>query len=467
MRVVDSYLHGGECGRINRYINCSMHPMLLVLVSLLVYLVGVDSATLLVPPPAVQRGAARLVVEEVQKTVAETGSSTFLPYPRGKKFSDELFVSLFGTAGGVIAIREGIMRLKNVGDEFSRTLSEARISLVSGAVAKAISIGMIHPLDTIKTRSQLDPAHVANLPPLSASNIFGGIKTSLFGAVPYGAITFASYEVIKTKMLANFGSKIRPEILLVSSAIMGDLIGSLWYCPIDLLKISKQSGMYSNSVEAFSSILKTRGVMGLYQGMAGHVIRDVPYRAIQLPMFDVLKTTWLEHKDREAMKLALAQRERVLLELEAKKKAKEEKNGLYRVYSRVKGAIRPPSGKEATEKLLLARKTKVLQPMEAMVLGGIASSIAAFATTPLDLLRTRLMTASLPDQSISTTVRALGSIAKDIVTHEGPMEFFRGTGLRVAYMGPGAGIFFLVFEYSKSELYRRDQEKEQRLLAAA
>ena len=114
----------------------------------------------------------------------------------------------------------------------------------------------------------------------------------------------------------------------------------------------------------------------------------------------------------------------------------------------------------------MVRKAQVLKPIEAMILGGIASSVAALATTPLDLLRTRLMTATLPDQSISTTVRALGSIASDIIRHEGPGEFFRGTGLRVAYMGPGAGLFFLVFEYSKSELLKKQERERQQLQVA-
>ena len=74
--------------------------------------------------------------------------------------------------------------------------------------------------------------------------------------------------------------------------------------------------------------------------MAGHVTRDVPYRAIQLPVFDVLKTALLEHKEKEEMKRALAAREIRRLKLAAEKRAKEEKK-LYRLYSRVRDAIRP------------------------------------------------------------------------------------------------------------------------------
>lgn len=402
-----------------------------------------NAASLGASPTAMRPSAVKSVSLDVRKTISDQSSG----------------FSVNGLIGKVTGDR--LSGLKKVPGDLRKTLSEARVSLMSGAMAKAVSITITHPLDTFKTRKQLDPTRSANLPPLSMSTLFGGIKTSLFGAVPYGALTFASYEVIKKKMLSSFGNKIRPEILLVSSAIMGDLIGSLWYCPIDILKIYKQSGMYENSVDGFKAILKNRGLKGFYQGMPGHVIRDVPYRAIQLPVFDVLKTAYLEHKEKEEMELAMARWEKRRLELAAQKRAKEEKK-LYRIYSRIKDAVKPPSGEEVTEKLLLDRKRKVLQPMEAMVIGSIASSIAALATTPLDLLRTRLMTATLPDQSISTTVRALGSIATDIVRHEGPGEFFRGTGLRVAYMGPGAGLFFLVFEKSKSELLKKQERERER-----
>lgn len=424
---------------MNMFGHLQKNALLLLLV--LVYCLTQSHAV--ASPTALRPFRVTSVTSEVGKTLSE---------PRGVQ-------SGAFSANDVIKVAGDGLR------EFSRMLQESRVSLMSGAMAKAVSIAITHPLDTFKTRKQLDPAHIASLPPLSISTLFGGIKTSLFGAVPYGAITFASYEVIKKKMLSKFGTKIRPEILLVSSAIMGDLIGSLWYCPIDILKICKQSGMYENSVDGFKAILKTRGFSGFYQGMAGHVIRDVPYRAIQLPVFDVLKTALLEHKEKEEMKRALAAREIRRLKLAAEKRAKEEKK-LYRLYSRVRDAIRPPSGEEVTEKLLLVRKVQVLKPIEAMILGGIASSVAALATTPLDLLRTRLMTATLPDQSISTTVRALGSIASDIIRHEGPGEFFRGTGLRVAYMGPGAGLFFLVFEYSKSELLKKQERERQQLQVA-
>jgi hypothetical protein len=364
--------------------------------------------------------------------------------------------------------RSHVQGLRNVitgaADELKKGVADARICLVSGAIAKAVAISTMHPIDTIKTRNQLCPEQLALLPPLKVKHIFRGIKTSLFGAVPYGAITFASYEVIKTKMLTNFGEKVRPEILLVQSAVMADLIGSLWVCPADMMKIGTQSGMYKSTLEACRSILKAHGPMGFYQGFAGHVIRDVPFRAIQLPVFDVMKTAYLAHKEEVAVKKAEKERERRIRErAEAAQKAVMRKKTLR---SRVYAKVKPTPAEELTDEVLV-RTVQPLDPLESMVIGTFASVIAAAATAPLDLLRTRLMTAHLPDQGVVTTLRALSGIARDIVRHEGPAEFFRGTGLRVAYMGPTCGLFFLVFEASKNTLYQREKEfkKKKQLLA--
>lgn len=130
-------------------------------------------------------------------------------------------------AAHVSTKRSPIDVVKGFAAEFAQTVSDSRDHLKAGAAARGISIFLLYPLDTIKTRLQCSPAVRATMPPLLLKNVFRGVFGSLAGQIPYGMLTFGSYEVYKGKLLAAF-PKQRPEALYVLAAIMGDLTGSFW-----------------------------------------------------------------------------------------------------------------------------------------------------------------------------------------------------------------------------------------------
>ena len=222
-------------------------------------------------------------------------------------------------------VKMSITKLKKAADEIGEMIADSRVSLVAGAIGKAVAVTITYPVDTYKTRAQLNPENLAKMP---KTHIYSGVKTSLFGAVPYGAITFASYEVIKKKMLATFAGKVRPEPLLMVSAILGDLVGSLWFLPAEMVKMSRQSGLYDSSFSAARGIIEKSGLLGFYQGLPGHLLRDVPFRAIQLPVYDLIKSAWLEHKNEKAREEYLIKRDKRRKEREVELAAKKRKRGL-------------------------------------------------------------------------------------------------------------------------------------------
>lgn len=62
-----------------------------------------------------------------------------------------------------------------------------------------------YPLDTIKTRLHLGRAlGVPSLP-----DMYRGLASSLVGQVPYGMLTFGTYEIYKTALLQRF--PVRPS----------------------------------------------------------------------------------------------------------------------------------------------------------------------------------------------------------------------------------------------------------------
>lgn len=85
---------------------------------------------------------------------------------------------------------------------------------------------------------------------------------------------------------------------------------------------------------------------------------------------------------------------------------------------------------------------------ENCVAGSVAGGLAAAVTTPLDVVKTRLMTQSASDAGrYKGVVDALRRIAQE----EGTAALFSGIGPRVMWIALGGSIFFGAFE----ELSRR------------
>lgn len=78
-------------------------------------------------------------------------------------------------AGGAPADPKGPLLL------FLNTIKEARRHLAAAAVARSVSIFAMYPVDTIKTRIQMDQANALRL-----SGLYNGVSGSLLGQVPYG-----------------------------------------------------------------------------------------------------------------------------------------------------------------------------------------------------------------------------------------------------------------------------------------
>jgi len=141
---------------------------------------------------------------------------------------------------------------------FTNIIMDARRHLVAAAAARSISIFGMYPVDTIKTRIQMEQDA-----PFRLAGIYGGVSGSLLGQVPYGVLTFGSYEVYKKALLSRFPN-VEPIFLYALSAIMGDLTGSGWLCPSEVVKQQMQAGMYASTGEAVRTILKKQGFAGKF-----------------------------------------------------------------------------------------------------------------------------------------------------------------------------------------------------------
>ena len=99
-----------------------------------------------------------------------------------------------------------VSSINNLGSSFITTIKEAKTHIVAGAVARGVSIFAMYPLDTIKTRLQMKSKESLRdtLSALSITQLFSGVGGSLIGQIPYGMLTFGSYETYKKKLIEKF-----------------------------------------------------------------------------------------------------------------------------------------------------------------------------------------------------------------------------------------------------------------------
>ena len=85
-------------------------------------------------------------------------------------------------------------------------------------------------------------------------------------------LTFGSYEIYKEALLKKFPD-VKPAFVYTLAAIMGDVTGSGWLCPSEVMKQQLQAGIYPSMVEAAKGIYKKSGLGGFYQGFTGGLAR--------------------------------------------------------------------------------------------------------------------------------------------------------------------------------------------------
>lgn len=94
--------------------------------------------------------------------------------------------------------------------------------------------------------------------------------------------------------------------------------------------------------------------------------------------------------------------------------------------------------------------------------GSVAGAISAGLTTPLDVIKTRVMLARRGDGGVDAPVRV-----KEIVrgiAREGPGAFWRGITPRVTWIGIGGAVFLGSYQYASNTLEgRREAQAEKGL----
>jgi len=257
-------------------------------------------------------------------------------------------------------------------------------SLLAGASAGTAVDLLFFPLDTLKTRLQSSQGFVRAG---GFKGVYRGVGSVLIGSAPGAAAFFTTYDHLKQTLPAPLAHP--SPFNHVVAASVGEMVACLVRVPVEVVKSRTQTGSYglkASSFDALRRVVAADGFFGLYRGFGMTIAREIPFTSIQFPLYEFLKTR----------------------------------------VSRSLGH-RP------------------LEAYEAALCGSVAGGVAAAITTPLDVLKTRVMLDLRdPSKPSPSPLTRLTSIYKS----EGPSALFSGVVPRTLWISAGGAVFLGVYEWS-------------------
>ncbi len=256
---------------------------------------------------------------------------------------------------------------------------------VSGVCAGVFVETLFYPLDTIKTRLQAARGGGGGGGNANLfKGVFNGLSKNIAGCVPATALFFLAYEPTKRYLERMLPSEQNYAAMFAAGAT-GCLASSIVRVPTEVIKTRAQTG---NKVQSLGGILRASGITGLFVGYGSFLIRDLPFDAIEFSLYEEAKISYAKWRGRTPSEVSRA---------------------------------------------------------EATVLGATAGGITGFVTTPLDVIKTRLMT----DTCTINPLKGVVDCGTRIVREEGAKALFRGASPRVAWISLGGGAFFGVLESAR------------------
>ena len=269
--------------------------------------------------------------------------------------------------------------------------------LLAGAVAGVCVDVVLFPLDTIKTRMQ---SAVGFRGSGGFQNIYAGIGSAAIGSAPSAALFFATYEHTKAALLPHIqhgADRSRYEPLVhCGAAAVAEMVACLVRVPTDNIKQKRQAGLFATTQATVTHIVSGRGLGGFYVGYLSTIMREVPFSLIQFPLYEAMKRYYHTHHSL------------------------------------------------STEP----------QPAAYAVMGSLSGSVAAALTTPMDVVKTRMML-----RRGGEGAGALGVVGtmREVYAEGGVARLFSGVGPRVLWIGLGGAVFLGGYETAKALLSKWDQ----------
>lgn len=205
-------------------------------------------------------------------------------------------------------------------------------------------------------------------------SLYQGLGPAAIASAPSAAIFFGTYEYMK-RSIPGPGSSVFAN---GSAAAVAEVAACVFKVPFEVVKqrLQVSSTHTRGTPRMLGQIYRTEGLRGCYSGLGATMAREIPFGFIQMPVYEILK-------------------------------------------SRIIG-----KGENSD-----------LSSVQACACGAVAGGVAAAATCPIDVWKTRLM---LGNKNVTIM---------SILEKEGMKSLFAGLTPRVIWISLGGSIFFGAYEF--------------------
>lgn len=188
-------------------------------------------------------------------------------------------------------------------------LPDAVTSLLAGSIAGAVGVGAAFPLDTLKTKQQVEIENCSRIqydispsgemsikraPPSSVldtiaetwssqglAGFYGGVQTSMVGQA-----------LIKATAFSVNNAALHADYTLVAAAATAGLVTAFLAVPVDRIKVLMQTGSFDSELECFQSVLKSEGIKGLLTtGLVPTLFREVPAYTLYFYLYGIFMSS--------------------------------------------------------------------------------------------------------------------------------------------------------------------------------
>jgi solute carrier family 25 (mitochondrial S-adenosylmethionine transporter), member 26 len=231
--------------------------------------------------------------------------------------------------------------------------------------------------------------------------MYAGLPSALLGSMPSAASFFVVYDGIKRQLIHDKTPASQQAYAHMLASSLGEIAACAIRVPTEVVKQRAQAGLFGGSaLLSFQDILRLRNTDGyvtmvreLYRGAGVTIMREIPFTIVQFSLWEYFKSAYSEQQHKSQ-----------------------------------------------------GRQQGLVTGVESALFGSLAGAIAAGFTTPLDVLKTRIMLARRDTSNAAERSGAL-RILHTIWTQDGLAGLFRGFVPRVGWISTGGAIFLGTYQY--------------------
>ncbi|KAF1803831.1 mitochondrial carrier domain-containing protein [Mucor lusitanicus] len=281
-----------------------------------------------------------------------------------------------------------------------------------GGAASCVAAIVVHPFDLTKVRLQntkgsMNHGMFSTMVKIAQNEgffkLYAGLSASILRQATYSTVRFGVYEKLKDYIQSTTQQKANVGQLLICSSVAGALGGACGN-PGDVINVRMQNDgqlppqqrrNYKHAIDGIIRISKEEGTTALFRGLGPNINRAILMTSSQCVSYDMFKAILLNHTPMQ---------------------------------------------------------DGIALHLTSSVLAGL---VATTVCSPVDVIKTRIMSASTGDHRMSAT-----AIMKQMFKSEGIKSFFKGWTPAFIRLGPQTIITFVVLEQFKTwhDMFQQDRQ---------